>query len=86
LTLRAGGDKIPNTRLKLKRFLKKIIIIHSYMSHKLIIAISGLHCRACELLNEQSLANLPGVTAVSVSHKTGRAEIEYEATAPEKKR
>jgi len=66
-------------------FKKKLIIIYSYMSHKLIISISGLHCRACELLNEQSLAELPGVTAVSVSHETGRAEIEYETPAPEKK-
>lgn len=55
------------------------------MSHKLVIAISGLHCRACELLNEKSLAELPGVTAVNVSHQTGQAEIEYDGPEPGKK-
>lgn len=54
------------------------------MSHKLTIFISGLHCRACELLNEEGLTKLPGVTKVQISQQTGRGEIYYDGVEPER--
>ncbi|MFA5184181.1 MAG: sulfite exporter TauE/SafE family protein [Patescibacteria group bacterium] len=54
------------------------------MSHKLVISIAGLHCRACELLNEKNLGRLPGVTKVLVDHRSGRAEIYHQGEAPDK--
>lgn len=48
----------------------------------LIVKVSGLHCKACELLSEERLSALPGVKKVKVSHNLGQAEIEYENLAP----
>lgn len=52
------------------------------MSNKLVIAIAGLHCPACELLSENSLGKIENVTQVKVNHKTGIAEIFYKDEAP----
>jgi len=56
------------------------------MSHKtLVVKVSGLHCKACELLSEEKLSALPGVKAVRVSHSRGQAEIDYEDVTPDQK-
>ena len=52
------------------------------MSNKLVISIGGLHCKACELLSEDSLQRIENVTRVRVNHKTGEAEIYYQGEAP----
>jgi sulfite exporter TauE/SafE/copper chaperone CopZ len=51
---------------------------------KQIIKISGLHCKACEILSEEKLSALPGIKAVNVSHRRGQAEIDYEGIEPNK--
>lgn len=47
------------------------------------IKVSGLHCKACELLSEEKLSSLPGVKAVRVSHSRGQAEIDYTGDSPD---
>jgi uncharacterized protein len=48
------------------------------MSHKKItVDIKGMHCRSCEILLEQNIGEVPGVTKVRSNHKKGIAEIEY---------
>lgn len=42
------------------------------------IHIKGMHCRSCELLIEDELKKVPGVKSVSVSHKTGIADVDCE--------
>lgn len=52
------------------------------MEKKMAIRISGLHCRACEIVTEDSLKKISGVNKVKVSHTSGRAEISYSGQAP----
>ncbi len=52
------------------------------MQNKLIVSVGGLHCKACELLSEDSLQRLKNVTRAIVNHKTGQAEIFYKDEAP----
>lgn len=55
------------------------------MKHKFMkIKISGLHCKACELLSEDKLSSLPRIKRVKVNHNKGEAEIEYEGESPDK--
>lgn len=42
---------------------------------KKTILIKGMHCRSCEILVEESLKELKGVTEVAVNQKRGIAEI-----------
>ena len=42
-----------------------------------------MHCKSCEILVENNLTKINGVKKVSVSHTQGKAEIEYEGTAPD---
>ncbi|NMB70284.1 hypothetical protein GYA27_03735 [candidate division WWE3 bacterium] len=41
------------------------------------ISIKGMHCRSCEILVEESLLQIPGVTQAKVSEKKGTAEVLY---------
>lgn len=41
------------------------------------VHISGMHCRSCEILIEEELKKIKGVTDVSVSHKDGVADISF---------
>lgn len=50
---------------------------------KLVVPISGLHCKACEILTEDALREIKEVSKVNVNHKTGLAEIEYRGDKPE---
>lgn len=52
------------------------------MSQKINFHITGMHCKACELLNEQNLRALPDVTDAKLDHRSGRAEITYEKRPP----
>jgi sulfite exporter TauE/SafE/plastocyanin domain-containing protein/copper chaperone CopZ len=42
------------------------------------VHIKGMHCRSCELLIEDELKKVPGVTTVSVNHQTGIADVDCE--------
>lgn len=46
---------------------------------KTTVPIKGMHCRSCELLIEEELSSIPGVSRVSVSEKKACAEICYES-------
>jgi sulfite exporter TauE/SafE/copper chaperone CopZ len=49
---------------------------------KLIVPIKGIRCRSCELLVEEQLKSIPGVTDVCVSQTRGQATIEHGADIP----
>ncbi len=52
------------------------------MTKKISVRIGGLHCKACEILNEQNLGELPNITSVNVNHRDGVAEISYRGDKP----
>lgn len=49
---------------------------------KIIIPIAGMHCRSCEILIENKLAEIPEVRSSRVSYKKGNAEIYYDLQKP----
>jgi sulfite exporter TauE/SafE/copper chaperone CopZ len=54
-------------------------------SHKQTISIKGMHCRSCELLVEEQLKSIDGITYVSVDQKRGQAEITWQGKEPSQK-
>ncbi len=46
------------------------------------ISISGMHCRSCELLLEEAIGEVRGVSKVEVSEKKGEAQVWYTAERP----
>jgi copper chaperone CopZ len=50
---------------------------------KVMLPIQGMHCRSCEILLEDTISKVPGVTKVSVHHKKGNAEVYYETKQPD---
>lgn len=50
--------------------------------HQKIVPIRGMHCRSCELLLEDSLGGVQGVSKVKVDFRKGRATIEHGADIP----
>ena len=42
------------------------------------ISIKGMHCKSCEILIEDELKNIKGVSSVDISHQTGLATIRFE--------
>ncbi|MDD2680774.1 MAG: heavy metal translocating P-type ATPase [Patescibacteria group bacterium] len=42
---------------------------------KILLDIKGMHCSACETIISEDLAELEGITLLSIKHKTGRAEL-----------
>jgi sulfite exporter TauE/SafE/copper chaperone CopZ len=53
------------------------------MKKKMTIRLGGLHCKACEILNEQNLRALSGIASVRVDHRDGLAEIYYRGDKPD---
>lgn len=47
------------------------------------IPVSGMHCKACEVLLEKTIRNLDGVEKVSASQSKGAVEVSYEGTVPD---
>lgn len=47
------------------------------------LKVEGLHCKACEILVEEKIIEIPGVTAVRVSHQKAELEIDYSANLPD---
>ncbi len=52
------------------------------MSKKITFPITGMHCKACEILNEQNVRAISGIKDAKFNHHTGLAEIYYEGEAP----
>lgn len=50
-----------------------------------IIPIRGMHCRSCEMLLEDSIGGVQGVTKVKVEFRKGRATIEHGNDVPSRK-
>lgn len=53
------------------------------MTKKLLVPIKGMHCSACEILTEEKLAAVPGVSSAKSDHANGLATIEYSGVEPE---
>lgn len=45
------------------------------MNTKINAKITGMHCQSCELLIKGELEELPGVSEITVDHKTGEAHL-----------
>ncbi len=45
------------------------------MSQKIKLKIEGMHCSSCETIIKEEVSELPGVSDISVSSKTGTAEL-----------
>ncbi|MBI2473067.1 sulfite exporter TauE/SafE family protein [Candidatus Uhrbacteria bacterium] len=50
--------------------------------HQKIIPIRGMHCRSCELLLEDAIGDIQGVSKVKVDFRKGRATIEHGGDIP----
>ena len=50
--------------------------------HQKIVPIRGMHCRSCELLLEDAIGGVQGVSKVKVDFRKGRATIEHGADVP----
>lgn len=48
------------------------------MPEKVILKVSGMHCKSCAHLIELELKDRDGVQAVNVDDTTGQASIEYD--------
>lgn len=53
--------------------------------NKKIVPIRGMHCRSCELLLEDAIGNVQGVTKVKVNFHKGHAAVEYGEDIPSQK-
>lgn len=50
-----------------------------------IVPIRGMHCRSCEMLLEDAIGGVQGVTKVKVDFRKGRATIEHGNDVPSRK-
>jgi len=50
---------------------------------KFTIPIKGLHCRSCEILVENQLKEIEGISKVLINYRQGQAEIFYDKEKPE---
>ena len=48
------------------------------MKGKEKLAVSGMHCRSCEILITDSVMEMEGVKRIKIDHKTGAAEVEFD--------
>lgn len=54
------------------------------MPNKIIVSVTGLHCKACEILTADALQEIKGVKRAEVSQNTGEAKIFYEGEKPDR--
>lgn len=50
--------------------------------NKIIVDITGMHCRSCEILTEEELSGVSGVKKVRTNFRKGTAEIYFEGEKP----
>lgn len=55
------------------------------MSNKIKLDITGLHCKACEIISEETLKKIKNVQQATVNYRTGEAEIIYDQEPPSQK-
>ena len=60
-------------------FLDNYIFMDTQYFKTAQIKIYGMTCHSCEIMLERALKKIPGVTEVSVNHKTGMAHITADA-------
>ena len=48
---------------------------------KITLNITGMHCKSCRMLLEDSIGDLKGVASVNVSVEKGTALIEFDESA-----
>ncbi|MDD5463628.1 MAG: sulfite exporter TauE/SafE family protein [Candidatus Moranbacteria bacterium] len=48
--------------------------------NKIILSISGMHCRSCEILIEDKLAQIAGIRRTVVNYKKGTAELHLDGS------
>lgn len=53
---------------------------------QLILPVSGMHCRACEMLLEKAVGKVPHVAHVTADQSAGTLTIEYSKTQPDIKK
>ena len=44
------------------------------------VPVSGMHCKACEVLLEKTIRGIDGVEKVSASQSKGAVEVSYDET------
>ena len=45
---------------------------------KMIITITGMHCKSCKMLIEEACSEISGVKSCNVDYKTGKTVVEHE--------
>lgn len=50
--------------------------------NKKTFSLRGMHCRSCEILTEEELSQVPGVSKVKTNFRTGLVDIFYSGRAP----
>ncbi|MDD5397306.1 MAG: sulfite exporter TauE/SafE family protein [Candidatus Moranbacteria bacterium] len=50
---------------------------------KIIVPISGMHCRSCEMLVEEKLSQVSKIKKIEVDCKKGEATIQYDSQKPD---
>lgn len=53
---------------------------------QIILPVSGMHCRACEMLLEKAIGKVPNVAHVIADQSAGTLTIEYSKTQPDIKK
>lgn len=48
------------------------------------LEVKGLHCKACEILVEEKMLEIPGIAAARVSHQKAELEVDYDNVLPDK--
>ncbi|MFA6446819.1 MAG: sulfite exporter TauE/SafE family protein [Patescibacteria group bacterium] len=54
-------------------------------NNKIIVPIKGMHCKSCEILIEEKLKEVEGVSKVEVDHKQAKAEVHFRDNKPDEK-
>jgi uncharacterized protein len=52
-------------------------------NNKIILPIKGMHCKSCEILLEQKIREIEGVSSLTADHKKGHLEIYSNKKLPE---
>ncbi|MEI7451586.1 MAG: heavy metal translocating P-type ATPase [Candidatus Falkowbacteria bacterium] len=50
------------------------------MKNKIVLKVTGMHCPSCEIISREELLDLPGVSDVVASFKTGTIELVLDET------
>jgi uncharacterized protein len=60
------------------------LIINLKSVVKTVVKIDGMHCKSCEVMLEERLGQVKGVSRCFVSHKSGKAELTCDEAVPHK--